>query len=368
MDIEVMVIPGTVPYEGWKQDMDTKLDRFFKDLLPLKLRERKVREPGFVSNGCSLKDCLEYAKRLMQGAPVFLTNTQTDCGLKLICLPRRQYILFLPEEVNIEAINEAKQMYGRLIPTTICHHDFIIPVYTYSLLPGQLHAHQNISASLFPFEREKRTFIDLARFFATASRFPRSKDSYREDSWTKSADATLRRLERNVLRDTDPDLHMLIVSLIEHLHLLDTLPPVLTPLSITRQDVMVQKDTGAITGVLNFDTARTEAFGINISSLSIWIGYHQEGHWRPYDMCVVFEESGWRASEVLTMVFWDELWANMAPGLERKDFEDAVAVALRVGIINHFIMGHNIVLEEPIPTSTMRLMREVLSYLLQAGV
>ena len=367
MTLRTFFTPGSVQFKGWEQERQNRINYFFNDFVPFKLSQREVHEPGFVSNGCSASDCLEYAKLLMPGMEIFLSNIQTTKTYELICPARDRYILFCAVEMNIQAIDVAKQMYGDLIATTVRHHDFIIPVYTYSIQPGQLHLWQDISATSFPLEREKRTFVDLAKFIATASHLPRSKNNYDKFSWTTSADATLKRLEQNPLRDTHPDIHTEIVSLSKKLHLLDTLPAVLTPYSITRQDVLVEKDTGAITGVRNFGNACTEAFGINISNLSIWFGYHRSGLWRPYDSQAGGDYPCWRASEILTRVFWDTLWANTGPGLEKKVFEEAVGVALKVGTIQQFIWRDGIVLDEPIPTSTLQLMREVLSYLKRTG-
>ena len=331
-----LVLPG-----GWVENEREIINEFFNEKIPAAFKEKELRETDFTWKWCSAYDCLEYAKFLMQGMPIALVNNQGSSSYTLICPGRDRIIQFRITDLNVETIEEAKQMYGDLVAKVFRHHDFILPVYTYNILPGQLYIWQKVTRHSFPLEREKRTVTDLAKFIATASRFPRSKDSYSDNSWTMSAKATLQRFKQNTsLRETAPEIHIRVAYLSTKLHLLDNLPGVLTHLDLVSQNILVDKDTGNITGVVGFDEARTEAFGINIYALyESYVGSMADGHWSPYDMPAGQQHPGLSVSEVLTRAFWDTLWANMAPGLERKVFEEAVGVALRVGLVNRFFVG-----------------------------
>ena len=102
---------------------------------------------------------------------------------------------------------------------------------TYDILPGQLQVWQKGPQHLFPLEREKRTVIGLANFIATLSDIPHSKARYEEHSWSLSANAAIKPIERNEsLRQLAPAVYKEILSLGSRVHLLDALPVVLTHL------------------------------------------------------------------------------------------------------------------------------------------
>lgn len=250
--------------------------------------------------------------------------------------------------------------------------NFVLPVYSYNILPGQLHAWQPVTRDSFPLEREIRTVTDLGKLIATASHFPHAKDRYSENCWTVSANADLNRLEQNLsLNQIAPEICTLIASLSTKLYLLDTLPRVLTHLDLGSQNIFVEKDIATITGVVNLDEARTEAFGMNIFTLyERYAGSMENDHWSPYNMPAGEQNPGLSVSEVLTGAFWDPLWANMAPGLERKVLEEAVRVALRVGIINRYFVGgmlDEVDLEKRMHVISLDYAREILQYLEKTG-
>lgn len=372
MPLETYNDAGLVLPESWEESEQEIINEFFDEKIPAALQEREAREPGFTSKGCSASDCLEYAKFLMQGMPIALANSQEFSSYTLTCPGRHRIIQFRTTELNTQVIDEARQMYGDLVAKTARHRDFVLPVYTYNILPGQLHAWQQVTRDTFPLEREKRNVADLGRLIATASHFTHAKDRYSESSWTMSATATLKRLEQNrSSKQIAPEIYTMIASLSTKLYLLDTLPGVLTHLDLGSQNIFVEKDTGTITGVVNSDEARTEAFGINIFTLyERYIGSMENDHWSPYNMPAGEQHPGLSVSEVLTSAFWDSLWANAAPGLERKIFEEAVEVALRVGVINRYFVGgmlDEIDLENRMHVISLDYARETLRYLEKTG-
>ena len=372
MALKTHVDEGLILPESWEESEQEIINDFFNEKIPAALHEREVREPGFTSKGCSASDCLEYAKFLMQGMPIALANNQGFNSYTLTCPGRHRIIQFRTSELNTKVIDEARQMYGDLVAKTARHRDFVLPVYSYNILPGQLHAWQRVTRDSFPLEREKRTVTDLGKLIAIATHFPHAKDRFVDNSWTMSANSTLQRLEQNsTLRQMAPELYSLITSLSTKFHLLDTLPGVLTHLDLGSQNIFVDKDTGGITGVVNSDEARTEAFGINIFSLyERYIGSMEDEHWSPYGMPAGEQHPGLSVSDVLTSAFWDSLWANTASGWDRKVSEEAVGVAIRVGVINRYFVGgmlDEIDLENRMHVISLDYARGILLYLEDTG-
>lgn len=340
MALETYIQAGMTMPQGWEASEQETIKEFFDEKVPTTFNERAVHDSAFAPKGCSASECFQYATTRMPGTPIALVHHQGCNSYTLICPERNQIIQFRASKLNIKAISEARQMYGDLVAKTDYHDDFVFPVYTYNVLPGQLHVWQKVSRDSFPLEREKITVIDLARFIATASHFPHSKERYDNSSWTKSASSTVQRLEHNSsLKQMAPEIFSLFKSLSTNLHLLDTLPAVLTHLDLGGQNFFVDKETGALTGMIDFDEARTEAFGINIFALyKNHIGSMEDGHWSPYNMPAGEQYPGLSVSEILTKAFWDALWAYTAPSVRREEFEEAVGVALRVGIINRYFL------------------------------
>ena len=373
MALKTHVGEGLALPKGWEASEQETINEFFEERVPAALQGKAVRVPGYKQNDCSASECLQYAKALMQDMPLALVNHQGYHSYTLICSERDRVIQFRASELNIKAIDEAKQIYGDLVASTTSHHDFVLPVYTYNTLPGQLHVWQKVPRDSFPLEREKRTVVDLAKFIATASHFPHSKARYEENSWTLSANAAIKRMERNKsLKQIAPAVYTEMVSLGSKLHLLDTLPAVLTHLELAGQNIFVDKDAGTLTGVIDFEEARTEALGINIFTLyENHFGSMEDGHWTPFDMPAGEQYPALSVSEVLTKAFWDSWWANIAPGLKREDLEEAVGVALRVGIINrYFVRGmlDEIDLAKRVHVISLDYAREILLFLRDTGV
>ncbi|CAD6586541.1 MAG: hypothetical protein ASARMPREDX12_002382 [Alectoria sarmentosa] len=342
MALETYVKAGVTLPKGWMQSEQGTINEFFEEKVRTALKERAAHDSSITLKSCSASECLHYAKVLMRGMPIALVDHQGCNSYTLICPELDRIIQFRATEVNTKAIDEAKQIYGDLVASATQHDDFVLPVYTYNILPGRLHVWQKVSRDSFPLAREKKTIIDLAKFIATASHFPHPEARYNARSWTKCANAVVKRLEQNFsLRQIAPAVYTEIASLGARLHLLDILPAVLTHVDLVGQNIFVDGDVGTLTGVIDFEEARTEAFGMNVFTIyENHVGSMEGGHWSPYDMPAGGEHPGLSVSEVLTKAFWDALWANTAPGFGRRDFEEAVGVALKVGIINrYFVRG-----------------------------
>lgn len=133
-------------------------------------------------------------------------------------------------------------------------------------------------------KREMKTVAELGAFVAKAAFFVQPKP-YHDASWTHTAADTLRRLTKNTsLEILAPDLHTHITEVLQpSLHLLERLPAVLTHHDFSQINILVD-DSGHLTGVIDFDEAGIEAFGMCIWGLyECFFGMMEDGKWSFYD-------------------------------------------------------------------------------------
>ena len=215
------------------------------------------------------------------------------------------------------------------------------------IIPGLAHCWQEPPRTAFPLERELRTVTDLAKLIAASSHFPHPPTDCKEDSKTKSAHATFKRLEQNSsLKAIAPDVYAEVTSITAKLHLLQPLPLVLSHPDLVGLNVFVDRISGAITGVIDFDGAEVEALGISIFTLYEWfIGSMENRHWSPYDMSAGEAHGGKTVCQFLESAFWETFWAGVSPDVKKEESKEALSVALRVGIVNRY-MGDSNMLDE----------------------
>lgn len=230
----------------------------------------------------------------------------------------------------------ARQIYGDLVPSVTLFSDFPLPVYVSPVIPGQLHVFQEFSSAAFPLERQLTTVKELARFVAKSAYWPQPQSSYRATSWTKGARIDLETLTQNDdLKRLEPRFLEKARYLSDKIPLLDKLPPVLSHRDFTELNILVNTK-GNVTGVIDFAGAQTEAFGMCI--YGVYEGFFGEmryGKWRFFDQ-PAGDGLGNSVRTVLENAFWDTLWDALPPEMSRADFEEAVMVALDVGIMNRY--------------------------------
>lgn len=91
--------------------------------------------------------------------------------------------------------------------------------------------------------------------------------------------------------------------------------------------------------MIDFDDAQIEALGINIVTLYEWFfGSMEDGHWSPYDMPAGEDHGGKDVCQVLEATFWDTFWAHVSPALMNEECREALYVALKVGVVNRYIV------------------------------
>ncbi|OQD77797.1 hypothetical protein PENDEC_c002G06157 [Penicillium decumbens] len=238
-------------------------------------------------------------------------------------------IQFRLKPLKTDILALANEIYGDLVPKVNFHDGFPLPVYSSKVIPGQVHMFQPFSKE-FPLEREKTTVTELSLFIARAAFFEQPKANAKNDSWTNTAPEMLHRLvQNNTLKVYAPELFEVICRLQHQVHLLESLPRVLTHHDLSQVNILVS-DAGKITGVIDFDEAGVEAFGMCIWGLyECFFGSMEAGKWSLY-----------HEMPVLANAFWESLWANIPPSLKREEAEKAVKVSLSIGVLNrYFIEG-----------------------------
>lgn len=95
-----------------------------------------------------------------------------------------------------------------------------------------------------------------------------------------------------------------------------------------------------MTGFLDFEDAKTEAFGMCIFGIfEGFLGVMKDRRWSFFDQGAG-DGSGKSVKEVLETAFWDALWDALPPEMTRHELEEAVMVALDIGIVNrYFVRG-----------------------------
>ena len=329
MALPTQIDPGLVLPQGWNESEQDSINNFFEQ-----------RVPKVANTTCTPSECHEFAKTLTHGKAIVLVNNQGYSSYTLACPENNTIIQFRLEELNTKFIDEAKEIHGGLVSRVVHHRNFKLPVYTNDIIPGVAHLWQEPPRDPFPLQRELKTVSDLAKFIAKFSFFTHPRAECKEDSKTNRAYDTFERLEQNSsLKAVAPDVYAEVSSVKANLGLIVHLPLVLSHPDLVGLNVFVDRVTGGITGVIDFDGAHIEALGISIVTLYEWfIGSMEDGHWSPYDMPAGETHGGKTVCQVLESAFWEAFWANVSPKLKKEDSKEALSVALRVGIVNRYIV------------------------------
>lgn len=267
-------------------------------------------------------------------------DNQGAASYTLICPSQKKIIQFRLKPFDEHILSLAHDIYGDLvpIPTRLYRYSFPLPTYVCPVIPGIVHILQDFPKDRFPVQRQLNTVRDLAVFIAKAAFWPQPRQALSSDSWTITASTKLKDLaSMNQLRQIEPRFAQKAAELISKLHLLDRLPLVLTHIDFAEVNLMVDPSDGHLTGVLDFDGARVEAFGMCLFGVyEGFFGEMRDAKWRFFDQPAIPGNSPRSVRETLQTTFWDTLWDAMPPGMTRQDLEEPVMVALEVGIINRY--------------------------------
>lgn len=323
--------------ENWQRQERDLIDEFFLEKAP------RVLGPAYeigAARVCTELECIEFAKKAVCEADDVGAVDNQGCNSFTVHSPSRGIVVqFRLRKLESNITHLASQIYGDNVPDLVHHGGFPLPVYSCRTIPGTVHFLQPFPKTNFPLQREKTTVADLARFVARAASFEQPR-AYAESSWTSSAAYTFNRLANNTtLERAAPELIELVRTIQPHLHLLETLPAVLTHTDFASSNILVDDD-GHVTGVLDFDEAEVDAFGMCIWGLyECFFGEMEEGKWEFHNMSAD-GHLGKTVREVLEDTFWEALWTHLPPRLHLQGVEKAVKVALSVGVVNrYFVQG-----------------------------
>ncbi|KAI9748976.1 MAG: hypothetical protein M4579_007059, partial [Chaenotheca gracillima] len=293
---------------------------------------------------CTANLCEEVARRTLNTDDIQPVENQGATSYTLICKSQAKIIQFRLKPFNEEILALAHQIYGDLVPSVTLIDGFPLPVYVSSVIPGRIHIFQDFPETEFPLERQLITIKELARFVAKSAHFPRPTTSFLPTSWTKTARSTLEKLSQNEdLEKIEPRFRKKALSLLDKIHLLDRLPPILSHADFAEVNILVNAE-GSVTGVIDFEDAQTEAFGMCIFGVyEGFFGVMKHQKWTFFDQPAYGDGlgTGQTVRDVLETAFWDTLWDALPPEMQsREDLEEALMVAVDVGIVNrYFVRG-----------------------------
>ncbi|KAK4690122.1 hypothetical protein P7C71_g6602, partial [Lecanoromycetidae sp. Uapishka_2] len=308
--------PDMLPDE-WNEHEQDLVNMFFTENVPQWFQNNP--HPNGEAPTMTASDCDRTAQLLMS-APVVRSEKQGHSSYTLVCPERNKVIQYRVEELNLELIEKARHIWGDLVPKTQFVKESPLPLYFFDIISGQIHSSLEITRAAFPLEREKRTVIDVAKFIAKAIHFPNAiscigKDSMEENLYRLMQNASLKRI--------NPEIHAEITRLHSKLHLLETVPAVLTHPAPVPRNIFVDS-IGALTGVIGFEDASIQIFGSNIFALyESFFGRLENGVWSLYDMPAGDKYPGKSVYDVLAAAFWEALVAGVAPVLTMEEHHEA---------------------------------------------
>ncbi|KAJ8121050.1 hypothetical protein ONZ43_g2405 [Nemania bipapillata] len=290
---------------------------------------------------CTNKSCLDVAKAALETDDIILVDdrcctanyTFANGGLDKVI----QVSLHAP---HWESHSVATKLYGaNLVPEREFYDEECLrSTYSTRIIPGRVHIMQPFPPTEFPLAREKTTLEELGAFIAKSVLFPPTKPQPLVE-WSYGAATTLRGLAGNTsLQALAPALHTHITEVLQpRVHLLDKLPGVLTHEGLSKFNIIVDDD-GHLKGILDFDKAHRNAFGMCLGGLyECFFGNMKNGTWHFYNKLADDEPGGPQTiRQVLERTFWESLWANCAGTLERAEMEEAVMVAVSMSVINKY--------------------------------
>ncbi|KAI9688288.1 MAG: hypothetical protein M1820_010291 [Bogoriella megaspora] len=318
--------------EEWLAQEREWIAKFFEKLVPEVLGER--------SQLCGMKDCHEFASRILRTQDIQPVENQGSTSYTLACPSQSSIVQFRLKRFDEEILALAHKIYGDVVPAITFFDGFPLPVYVGGIIPGQLHMFQKFPSDNFPLERQLTTVTELGQFVAKSAYWPQPTSSYSPTSCTKSARNTLLRLSENdALKKIEPRYSEKAIALLTKVHLLDKLPPVLSHPDFAEVNIFVDSE-GHVTGVIDFEDAQTEAFGMCIFGVyEGFFGVMNNQKWTFFDQ-PARDRYGPRTSvrNVLETKFWESLWDAMPPTMGKQELSEAVMVALEVGIINRYLV------------------------------
>ncbi|KAF2153971.1 hypothetical protein K461DRAFT_311977 [Myriangium duriaei CBS 260.36] len=320
----------------WLKGEREIIDKFFSTKVPGRLG------PGPGGTICTEADCIQLAQKILGTRDIQPVDNQGANSFTLSSKSKSQVVQFRLEPFKDDMLQLAARIYGSQISVAaVPSHavGFPLPVYTSNVIPGKVHILQDFPDHGFPLARQQQTVADLAKFIALSSHFPQPRSACDVDGWTTTAPQVVDQLLGNKsLQLLAPALVPILTDLKTSIHLLDTLPLVLTHHDLSELNIFVDQD-GHVTGVIDFETATIEAFGMAMWGIyECFLGGMEDGKFAFFNQVTAESGSG-TVRESLEGTFWQTLWSSVSPELSSEN-ERAVRAALAIGVIRrYFIRG-----------------------------
>ncbi|GAM86708.1 hypothetical protein ANO11243_047270 [Dothideomycetidae sp. 11243] len=120
--------------------------------------------------------------------------------------------------------------------------------------------------------------------------------------------------------------------------LLEHIPSVLTHRDLAEVNILISDD-GHVTGVVDFDHAGLEAFGMSIWCVfECFLGGMTDGKFPFFDQ-LVGSDSARTVRDVLEETFWQALWSAVPQQLSKARHERSVRLALAIGVMDRYLFN-----------------------------
>ncbi|GAM90033.1 hypothetical protein ANO11243_080730 [Dothideomycetidae sp. 11243] len=284
------------------------------------------------------KTCIDLASEILGTRDISPVNCQGTASNTLVSADTAKVVHFRRHALDDDMLVLASTIYGPLTPAMTRHPTdpkYLLAVYVANWVDGDFCDEPDL-AGPFPLGRFLSTTLDVAKFIGRGVHYPQPV-------------CTVGGLDRVCsgspsLATHVPELLSTVADVASHLHLLATLPRVLTHHDHGFANLLVDKESGAVTAVLDWDFASIEAFGMTVYSFYEDLTAHREGDKiHLYDQTV--EEDGRNVSsvqKVLEDAFWQQLWESVADVLDPVVDGPAFRTAALLGALYSFFNSNTL--------------------------
>ncbi|KAF2219706.1 hypothetical protein BDZ85DRAFT_322098 [Elsinoe ampelina] len=285
-------------------------------------------------------ECDQYAKTLLGTADIVPVRFQGTASYTTYSPHLKHVVQFRLRPLDEQKMSLAPKAYGDLVPQVTSMNTFTLPVYNSKLNEGHLHIFQSFPEDpedRFPIERQLRTVRDVAAFIARGASLPLARETLTPNGWTMGAKNRLEQIRDNItLQSIEPRFSQRANALLTQIPKLDQLPAVITVPDLAELNLMIDPESGALTGVLDFDDASIGAWGMCISGVyEIFFGQMREVKWKWFEDKA--PESEVSVREVLEEAFWEAFWEAAPEQYSRQEYEEAVRLATEIGMVNRYV-------------------------------
>lgn len=284
-------------------------------------------------------DCHKFASNLLHCEDIKPTENQGSFSYTVFSSECQKVVQFRLRPLDGASLSLAYRTYGNLVPIATLIEGFALPVYIFPLARGHLHHFEPFPETKSTLEKQIRTVRDLAQFVAKGAFTSQSTDAYDPESWTLTAESALHMIiENKSLAEIEAGFAQRAKSLLPRVGLLMKLPAVICHVDFLENNIMVDPVTGALTAVLDWDGAQLEAFGMMIygvydSFFGCMNGHSSDAEWSWFGTILPDSDDKRSAKDILESNFWNAFWDAVPSFLDKAEYEDAIAVAIEVGLV-----------------------------------